>query len=184
MPATRTGLNNIVPTSITSSGSPTINNTTGRVTFSNVSGSGVYFNGVFSDSYDNYLVVFDLNPPGSSYPFIRFSSSGSPDSTNYWYHTQFHYNNSVTYRGSSTTASTTGIELGRSVTVFNKYVYIASPFLSDKETTILAEGVGAYSNASSEYTVGLHEVKSSFDGFVLDWGANITGTISVYGYTK
>ena len=184
MPATISGLNNIVPSSVTAaSTTPTINSTTGTVTFSSAT-SPISILGVFSATYDNYLINID-GYQGGSYPMFRLRTASTIDSTNYWWHTQWIYGATSTYSNSGTTASTTGIQVGYGASQMDmRQIHIASPFLAER-TVLYYEGMNPYSNATIMHGVGHHNVASSFTGFTLDFPTvSFSGYITVYGFTK
>jgi|LakMenEpi03Aug12_release.lakeMendotaPanAssembly.Ray.scaffolds.fasta_scaffold493885_1 hypothetical protein len=179
------GLTLITPTSIAVvSGSGSIG-AAGTVTVS--AASSVSLNGVFSTTYNNYLVLFGLTGSTAIDLLARLRASGTDNSSaNYGRHLIF----GDTSLGASTTGSATSWNLGQLYDSDGKRtvldLMVKDPASSSIHTTGRSDSI---SNASSTpYALKSlfgTTVTTAYDGisFITSSGT-ITGTITVYGYRK
>ena len=177
----KNGLELIKPTSIASTGTGNSSsiNTNGSVTFSSC--STLSLNGVFSSTYDNYMVVCREKAVSSAgYGlFMRLRASGTDNSTALSYTYQRLYANSTsltTTRTSSDQAyfyDTSGGERG-----FVAYFY--GPFLAQPTAFRCTPSLG-YVNTLSE-TAHTHNQSVSYDGLSLIIpSTTLAGLVAVYG---
>ena len=181
----RAGLAKIVPSSVAVGSGTGSADSLGTVTFSGC--SSVSLNGVFSSTYENYKLLIRINSANSTPAlYCRLRVSGTDTSTNYFY--------AASWRGSSTTTFTTDNGDPSSVFVLGKLgnnhsltsADISSPF--EASYTSFNSLSGAGDNTNEGYVMwsgGSQGSTTSFTGFTLLASAgNISGAVSVYGYTK
>lgn len=171
----------ITPSSITTSGTASINN--GVISFS---GASTTLNGIFSDNYDFYDIYIKSNygvGSTSQYSlYYKLASNGtlaSSTSANRRY---------IDYLGASTGYSANSSWLGESQG-YGQYgayikVTVAKPFDATTKPTTIEKGV---TDASSSYKwkEQLGQMVSSgtaYDGFHIYGGASLNGEIKVFGY--
>jgi hypothetical protein len=173
-----TGLKLLTPTSIAvGSGSGSVTST-GTVSFS--ASSSVSLNGVFSATYDNYKIVYNVTTTNAADTLsLRMRASGTDNSgaTNYRTSRIVITDVSTTSRQSTNLQQlvvNSNTHCAGSVDVFN-------PFPNNQTYTIAHSISG---QGASEYiTSGMRMVdNNSFDGFTIICAASMTGTIQVYGY--
>jgi hypothetical protein len=177
-----TGLNAIIPTSVTvGSGSASIG-TAGQVTFTGA--SSVSLNGVFTSAYRNYRVLIESSGASASGAYTaRFRTAGS-DVTSGNYQVQELYGSGST-TGAGRAANGTN---WNNSNVYTEKTCMILDILSPQVATSTSVFSTCLSNSTSTTpeitfkTIGFNAT-NQFDG--ISWissGANMTGTISVYGY--
>lgn len=149
------------------------------------SSTAINIDNAFSTTYDNYLILLNINSASSVNNLrLRFRTSGSTNTTS-------NYSNTWTYNQHGTT--TTGY-LGNSSPSDNMYIHditnsaTSSVFDIFNPNTTQKTSITYKANQTNFYGVsgaGQFNTTTSFDGIALypDTG-NISGTISIYGYTK
>ena len=159
-------------------------------TFSGVSSQSV--NDVFSATYDNYRIVFELDETsgtGGTGINMRLRVGGSDNtSANYFNHRFFGQSTNVTGAG-NTTADTSWLSVseydnvGMSTTLFD----IFSPFRT-ATTSLVSTGQFRYTSfyQHSFVKTGQTTVTTSYTGFTIlpTAGTLTSGRITVYGYNK
>jgi len=178
-----TGLKLLVPTSVAVGSGTGTASASGTVTFTTV--SSVSLNGVFSSTYDNYLILVEVIPATGSQLNFKLRASGTDTSTGY---------NRQVFLGDDTTSSA-----GRTT---NQTVYDLFATTTSQRTAIeillyrpnvsgTTGGIVKVSKAydSSTPVIGIktfgQTASTQFDGFsLIPASSTITGTVSVYGYTK
>lgn len=177
------GLGKEIPTSVTVSGGGSSGSVSasGTVTFTTC--ATVSLNGCFTATYDNYLVVCDLDGSVADADMeFRMRVGGSDNSTASSYTRQ-----DISANGAAISTARTSSSAGRlgavSSTSTNGFtVAFFRPFLADN-TAIIAESASGYLSAYSRYITGTHNQNTSYDGFsLLPTSGTITGKISVYGF--
>jgi hypothetical protein len=173
------GLVPIVPTSVTN-GSTTGD---GRISFS--AQTTITLNGIFSATYDNYLVQFvGVASTYAATMRMRFASSGIISTTDAWAYGGNSLNFSAIAFSSGSSSSTDGLVSplsNNNATANFAKIEIASPFLAS-EKIIHAQNVGHTTQFSFW---GSNSTMTSRDGLALFMSAGtFTGTIRVYGYSK
>lgn len=177
---TLNGLNLITPTSISTSGSSSID-TNGSVI---ISGENyLIVNGIFSADYDNYLVVMRTVPSvasGSGY-FMRMTSGGS-QITGADYNQQLTYCQNTTLYGSYSSNQSYWTTTGVGGSTSNGAVmHFYQPFLS-RPTAFTYHSASALNTAQIHDLNALHDVSSSYDGFFIWTAVNTwSGRLAVYG---
>ena len=174
-PATAPGLAIVTPTSIANSGG-SASASGGAVTFTGV--SSVSLNGVFTNTYSNYLVVSKGTQSADAIISARVRASGT-DLTTSTYPYQ-----SLTASGASSTASNgTNSSFWFAYGSANDWwttATIFSPQLAEKT------GISAYGGMLGGYVLTSQAAvnnTSSYDGLTVFVGSGtLTGTIRVYGY--
>lgn len=174
------------PTSITvtGTGSSASINTNGSVTFGTA--DTLLLNGVFSATYDNYMVsIRSIDSSGTTpYMYLQFASGGTADATTNSYDAQRLVVDSSTL-SAARTESTIGLFGGSSSAYRDgNTLYIFGSFLTENTTW---RSVGTYGEATGILidTAGVHQVATSFDGLVITPNSGtITGLIAVYGFNQ
>jgi hypothetical protein len=149
------------------------------------SSTAINIDNAFSSTYDNYLILLNINSASSVNNLrLRFRTSGSTNTTS-------NYSNTWTYNQHGTT--TVGY-LGNSSPSDNMYLHdvtnAATSTVIDlfNPNTAQKTSITYKANQTNFYGVsgaGQFNTTTSFDGIALyPDGGNISGTISIYGYTK
>lgn len=137
-------------------------------------------NSVFSSTYDNYRILINATTLTGTLQ-MRFRVSGSDNSTSNYkmdlYGTALWTDS--TYSGYRESGSTNFNNIAESSPA-SISLDIMNPFATQK--TFL-HGQTSQNDRGRSYQ-GIFDATTSFDGFTLLPGTNITGTVSVYGYNK
>jgi hypothetical protein len=182
----KTGLVEITPSTVSTTGGTGSISATGVVSFT--SASAISLNDVFSTSYDNYRLIANVSQSDSSVGMacrVRVSGSDLTSSTYKWAR-YFNFSNDASYLGGSNNSTTSidvpgGItdrsliifDIGNPFNLFNTHVQIRSSFLNSSSFSYNFTTTGSVNNTLS------------YTGFTIFPSAGtITGTISVYGYNK
>ena len=182
------GLVVMTPTSIASTGTGNSSSigANGKVTFSSC--NTLSLNGVFTSSYDNYVVSIRAKTvSGWPYSYIRLRASGIDNATNNSYVSQLLRSQSTSVTGSRATTSATsdafvGVgESGASLYLFGPY--LAQPTAMRSVTATSGSNLSSieiYDNAST------HNQSTAYDGFsiILESGLLMGGAITVYGFNQ
>lgn len=186
----RAGLVKMIPSSVAVGSGTASANSFGTVTFTGA--ISVSLNDVFNTNYDNYRILckIDAAASGSIGVDWRLRVSGS-DNTSAVYGTTTNYSYmSINASGFEVNGGFTATAWGRMNTANTggggmNTIDIYSPFIAT-QTLAYGNHVGFDSNTgANRFGIGWrHNSATSFTGFSLLSSANITGTISVYGYTK
>lgn len=143
---------------------------------------------IFSSTYDNYKIIFNLTQTGGGTEntlYLRGMTSTEDSSSVYSYYTSSFGVNTTSYTQSST--GTTSIAFGRIGTSgTGSYVMdIMSPNKAEN-TTISSAGIGVGTTTTfTERCLARIANSTQYTGiFIFLTGNTITGTISVYGYNK
>lgn len=179
----RAGLAKIVPSSVAVGSGTGSASALGTVTFSGC--SSVSLNGVFSATYDNYLIVPDnITQSASSYMQLRLRTSGTDNTANsYW--RQYILANSTTVSAARTQGTLLDLWEAGATFPASGQMDIQNPF------TTAYTRANYFVNQENPTTQGFIQGSftfngtTSFDGFTLiPASGTITGAISVYGYTQ
>jgi hypothetical protein len=166
----------VYPPAATSQGLTLINTTS----FSGVTTQS--FNNVFSATYDNYRILYNIATTNAGDTLsLRMRASGT-DNTG-----ATNYRTSRIIVTDVTTVSRQSTNLQQLVTNGNLRcagsIDVFNPF-PNNETFTIAHSISG-SEASTYITSGMRMVdNNSFDGFTIICAANMTGAISVYGVNK
>lgn len=178
------GLVVMTPTSIASTGTGNSSSigANGKVTFSSCATLGL--NGVFTSSYDNYMVVIRGTANAAVNCYFRLRASGVDNSTANSYVRQY-----LDANGTTLTAARLSAQFG-DLGVFNATqrvgitAYFFDPCLT-QPTAIRALCARDFSSAGVIDHAVTHNQSVSYDGFTLDFGVqNSTGEITVYGFNQ
>lgn len=188
MPSIIPGLVNVVPASVTRTGTTaTIDSSTGRVDVTNC--TVISLDNVFTQTYDNYLIIV-RGSWSTALNYIKFRTGTPPsavdESTNYWWHTQLvTYASAFSATSSGTTAVTTGIPYMTYASTAQEYskILVGAPNLN-RSTTVLSESLGRTSTYRLDRTCGQHVITTPATGITFTSTGNFTGEINVYGFTK
>ena len=164
-----------------SSGSLTLISTT---TFTSV--SGVSVDSLFSSTYDNYVIYFNISAIGAGSTDITMKlRSGGADNSSADYTSQTSYMQNGTLYTTYATASTGGFKVVQNIAAGSSAtIQLYSPNLTTtKSGQILGQGTA---EASNRMAFGSYYKPSAtqFTGMSFISGINITGTLSVYGLAK
>lgn len=172
----------LAPTSVDYSGTSASIGTNGSVEFTTV--TSLSLNGVFSATYDNYMVVCrGKSSTLIPYTNLRLRASGVDNATGGSYVRQELYVNDTNISGARATSESALMyalgenESGISISVFG-------PFLSRPTACrLVATSVYYYRTYADISDVAFtHNQSTSYDGFTLfQSGSNFTGLVSVYG---
>ena len=144
--------------------------------------STVSFNNVFTSTYDNYRLVVQVTGTTTAVLNIRFRVGGVDTSSSSYYvgQTYVGVKSALTF-GSTNANLTTSIPVGYTANGFRSgmSVDIHAPNLAQRTSTH-----GTTAGAWLAVNGGLLDNATVYDGFTLITGGTITGTISLYGYSK
>jgi hypothetical protein len=145
-------------------------------------GSTVAIDGCFTSTYTNYRVLIDNMTSTGSVVNLKLRASGSANSANYYQGGWV-----VNYAGTTSTECRNNSNDGFYVFYANGSTYPTGAQLDIKspqkaERTVIGGDTLFWDSAQS--IGGYHSNTGSFDGFQLSSTANLTGTITVYGYRK
>ena len=153
------------------------------VTFSGVTSQSV--NDVFSATYDYYLIIANIDAPGSANLTLRLRASGSDLSTSVYYNQNFSVSNTSISGGRATASSANfGSLRGKELAT---QMLIANPFRTVEKSCIVQQTDFSASAVSApefnDARVGIDSALS-YTGFtIIGSVANyLTGKVSVYGY--
>jgi len=179
--AVAAGLSLITPTSINFTGTSATINASGTVSFTAC--SVLSLNGIFSASYDNYLMILTGSQSASGGSLAaRLRASGTDNSAASSYKNNYFTVNAGTINASSgATTYWDDIAFGGANHGYQFMIY--RPFAA-VPTCITSYGTSDYTNAFARNTLSTHNASTSFDGF--SWrqdlkGTTITGIFAVYG---
>jgi len=154
----------------------------GTVTFS--AASSVSLNGVFSSTYTNYRIVFNVeHTVGLVVLYLRLRVSGT-DATGANYNYQSLSADNTISGGRSQNQTSTEIALISISVGNNGSTDIYRPFLANP-TSFVGHIISAYNSPYGRTYFSEHTPSTSYDGFTIFVSSGtITGNISVYGYNK
>jgi hypothetical protein len=176
---TSPGLRLLTPTSVpVGSGSSSVG-TNGQVTFSGA--SSVSLNGVFTSTYDNYLILFNTLHSSNSELNFRLRTAGTDSSANYEWQRLRATSTTVAGAYSAPGSFQLSVEASGTSYILGSFL-LFDPFKAS--ATYYTLGTNYVTNSA---TVGIaggrHNVGTSYDGLTfIPSAGNISGTISVYGY--
>jgi len=177
-----TGLKLLVPTSVAvGSGTGTVGST-GTVTFTGA--SSVSLNGVFSATYTNYRIVYNIeHSVGLVVASIRMRVSGT-DATGANYNYQSLSADNAISGGRSQNQTSSEFALISISVGNNGSTDIYRPFLANP-TQFISTVISTFNSPYGRIYWAEHTPSTSYDGFTLfPSSGTMTGTVSVYGYTK
>jgi hypothetical protein len=178
------GLVIMTPTSIAHSGTSASINSDGGVDFTSV--TSLSLNGVFTSSFDNYLIVYrgiaSVNDSGIRF---RLRVSGTDNTTANSYTQQFVYAD-----GSTTAASRLSADYANQVLHSSStregggHLHLYGPFLT-QPTAARSVVVSGFGSAYLQDSAVTHNQSTSYDGITFfPPSGNFTGNIVVFGYEE
>lgn len=176
------GLVTMTPTSVTKTGtgSTATINTNGSVTFSSC--ATLALDGVFSSSYDNYMIIMRHSSSTNEAIKIQFRLSGGTASTNAYIVEDLDVKSTTVSASRATAASSAGL-FSTSDTLKSCGVgYIFGPRLT-QPTAWRGCSMYAYLNASIEDWAGTHSVSDAYDGIIFN-ASSLSGLVTVYGFNQ
>jgi hypothetical protein len=176
------GIDLIIPTSIAhTSGSASINSG-GSVTFTGV--TALSLNGVFSSTYDNYVIDVRGNASTAANIEFRLRAGGTDNTTSNSYVFQHIEANATSVAGARTTSNLSRIGPFNAIAACGIAIYVYGPALAQPTAHRSITANDAIS-ARIYDIAGTHNQSVAYDGFTLFPGSgNMTGLIKVYGLVK
>lgn len=174
----------IVPTSVSAgSGATATVSASGKVTFSNLTTSAFCsVNGVFSSTYDNYLIVIKFTTNGAQGYQMRLRASGTDTTSGYVWQRIIADGSSVSGLR-QTGAGNIQINLG-STTTNGSHVYVYGPNLA-QPTAVRSVSVSGNSGGYILDGAGTQSGSTQFDGFTIEPSSSDSdGTLCVYGLSQ
>jgi hypothetical protein len=139
-------------------------------------------NSVFTSTYTNYQIIGKINNTSTGNIGLKLRASGTDSSASYSSLIQYW---GIT-AGDGTTkqnGATTGFLIDNTGT--NNWCQITLMNPQDAAATgYIQTGVQILGDGYVRYGAGFHNVATSYDGFSIVSGSNISGTFSVYGLKK
>lgn len=171
----------LTPTSISNTSGTASIGTNGVVTYTSV--LDVSLNGVFSATYDNYLLVINVKSAAADFLNCRWRAAGTDNtSTSSYVDQRIEINGTNEFGVRNTRNKGQIIEMGPSTNPNAISLYVYGPFLTQptaaRSVSNSSAGMG-YSIFDYAFT---HNASASYDGVTLFADSNaITGTVAVYG---
>lgn len=174
-----------VPTSITGfgSGSSVSINKNGSISFSSI--TSLRINGVFSSTYDNYMMVSTTSVAGAFDLRFKLSKNTVESSSSYGYQYLYINGTSQTAARSTTTIGFT-MNTGVSGSYGGSTDILYGPYLN-QPTAHSSFGAAVNSNNPAIYDwAEIHTISDTYDGILIlpDSASPATGIISIYGWVK
>ena len=178
----------LTPTSVdvTGAGSSATINAGGSVTFSSC--TTLSLNGVFSSTYDNYIIdMRHLHASTSEIIKLRLRLAGTDEASsvpnNYTY--QSLYASSTTVGGSRTSDSAATVGSASSTQRSGDQVFLYGPGLA-QPTAMRCVGAYGYLSATVQDAASTHSLSTAYDGFtlILTGSNKFSGLIKVYGLVQ
>jgi hypothetical protein len=167
------------PTSIAHAGTSASIGANGQVTFTAV--TSLSLNGVFSATYDNYMVSLRGTIASADNIYLRYRVAGSDNSTANSYVMQRLYAESTTITAARQTTTFIRLETRYTDVAQNgSVVNIYGPFLA-QPTALRAVNAAAGSGATIYDVAATHDQSTSYDGFTLYADVTFGGVLQVYG---
>lgn len=175
----KSGLVPVIPTSVNvNAGSGSYNGTTGLVTFGGGS-STISLNGVFTNTYRNYVLVMNVDSAGAAQSIsMRFRSGGSDYAFNAYNFVYYEVEAGTTTQAFTSTQGSTLPRISRASTNGNamELELFAPKAASVTRALVRTQDGTYYSQGGATYAYG-----DQFDGISIIGGGALAGTIQVYG---
>ena len=178
------GLVTMTPTSIAHSGTSATINADGSVDFSAV--TSLSLNGVFTSSFDNYLINVRLNVSTDDNIYIRYRASGTDATATNYTRQYLAVGGTLKVGERITSASVAGITYASSASNNGVAVHVYGPYLA-QPTASRSVTTSGYLNAFMQDEATTHSLSTSYDGFTIfpaTGALTITGNIAVFGYEE
>ena len=149
-------------------------------TFSDV--SSVALNNVFSSKYDNYRLMLRASSDGNKNVQYQLRVGGFDNEESTYRQQRFGANNGTILTNQMNTSTPAFGDLGNGISIV--VCEISGPFLP--QTTSLVSS-GNYNTDSIVHAMnyyGSHETAASFDGIKMFISTSMSGSVSIYGYSK
>lgn len=173
------GLKLIVPSSVAGSGVSV--SASGKVTFT--AATTININGVFSSTYDNYLMVARFTMGTSDFGRIRYRASGTDASASN-YTTQHMNVNGSSVTGGRATESSFVFNYLSSGGPNGSHVYLYGPALA-QPTAGRAVNVDGDSAARIYENANTHSLSTAYDGLTVYTSTyGMTGSLTIYGLSQ
>ena len=160
--------------------------TPGLVKINTTSFNGVStqtFNDVFSTTYDNYKIVIKGTNAGQVAASFRLRVSGT-DASGANYTFQSIQADSTTVAGVKQSSVTSADFVNLASVMSNAETTLFSPFLAE-ETSYISNSAFNVSGARNYQFAGSHSLATSYTGItIIAASGTMTGTMSIYGFTK
>lgn len=180
------GLVRMTPTSIVSTGAGNSSsiNTDGSISFTSC--ATLSLNGVFTASYENYMITMGCNPNGvqNSIIYVRLRASGTDNTSGYNHEELYAVTNTLT--ANRVTGGTSAAFFGSSVAARTGSTgFLFGPNLS--RATVM-RSLGTYGTLSNtnilDYGV-THSTVASYDGITfLPQSGTLSGLATVFGFNQ
>lgn len=178
------GLVVMTPTSIASTGTGNSSSigAKGKVTFTSC--ESLSLNGVFTSTYDNYIISLRLGVSASTQDIrFRLRVSGT-DASGSNYVSQLITAQSTTVLSSRSSTSTFASVFGTyATTQSGSTIYVFGPALS-QPTAGRSVNVSDQGSAAIREWAFTHSVSTAYDGFTLSGLQTQSGAITVYGFNQ
>jgi hypothetical protein len=180
------GLVVMTPSSVakTGTGSTATINSDGSVVFSAC--TALSLNGVFTSSYDNYMIAMQTDDAGAGYNYyarLRASGTDEASGSNYYTRQSLYINGTSITAGRSADSAFRVKETGTSESGLAMYLF--GPYLSQPtacRTVVVdsANSAGIYENANT------HSLSNSYDGITMLSlnSISFTGLLTVFGFNQ
>ena len=160
----------------------------GMVLLNTTSFSGVAsqsINDVFSTTYDNYLILTShTNTTGGQDMNFRLRVGGADNSTANSYVRQLLEATAGTVSGQRVTSDRHVFGVTNDILSNAQCFTIFNPFIA-QPTVFISQDLNSRSNAFISFWAGTHNQSTSYTGFtIFPTTGNLTGKISVFGYSK
>ena len=179
------GLVVMTPTSIASTGTGNSSsiNADGSVDFASC--ETLSLNGVFTSSYENYMIVLRGTCSDNRNIWTRFRVSGT-DASGTDYTQQYIYASSTSVSGSRGTFNFFSTSVAWGSTQSGNIIYIFGPKLAQPTVARSVDMSGDSINYARIYDVAVtHSLSTAYDGIsFLPNGATMTGLVSVFGFNQ
>ena len=178
------GLTLIVPSSVSNSGpgSSASVSASGKVTWATA--TGVSINGVFSSSYDNYLIV--ASGTSTNFTIVMNLRASGVDATGSNYTSQRTRGTGTTWDGNRFTSETFGRVTSWDTNPNGFHLYVYGPYLAQ---STISQSISVLSSAGAEINecVNTHSLTTSYDGITLGTqggGSTFGGSLTIYGLSQ
>lgn len=148
--------------------------------------TSISVNGVFSSTYDNYLVVMRHNWPNSTSEGLygRLRASGTDNSTASSYVYQQLYVDSTTIGGARTTTNEWRASSVATAQSSGTHFWFYGPYLA-QPTAFRSVCVTGRSNAFIDDIAGTHNQSTAYDGFTFRVNSqSLNGALTIYGLSQ
>jgi hypothetical protein len=157
-----------------------------RQTFSNVANTSTTFDGVFTSTYQNYLILIDnfygVTQADDIYFQWRYAGPTTQSSTYYWAQEVLTYAPAITsFAGNPANEIQLARNLGTSTYTTSGRYYASNVGNSSQRATLSGTTTSIYAQEETGISA-FNDTARTYTGFILSSSSsNIYGTVSVYG---